>query len=213
MRVRWIGLTLALVLVGVAAGYGLGAVLRAEPTTFASASPVPASEPSIPVLPTAPFAEDIPYPALQPGLTYEPHLIGGPVFQWAYDVPEGWTMERIDFAEVRWRPADEPLVGGFSVRVKIINAHQAPAEMVAQKRAAVLATYDDVEVTAEADDLLSFSYRDPGTDRQRFNTFQWFTEPGSTEASFEMSVVGRATDVPGLEDLLRHVAGSVHRVT
>jgi hypothetical protein len=212
VRVRWIGLALALALVGAVAGYGLGILTRAEPTTFASAQPVPAQSPSIPVLPTPSYDPDIDYPPLETGLAYRRHQIGAPGFRWEYDAPRGWTIETVGFAEIRWRPADEPLSGGYSLRVKVINEHRTNEEMVAQKKAAVETIYDDVEITAESSDLLSFRYREPDTNRLRFNTFKWFTPEGGSTAEFEMSVVGRAVDVDGLEDLLDHVATSVRKV-
>jgi hypothetical protein len=212
MRVRWIGLALALVLVGLAAGYGYGAMSRTDATTFASARPVPAVSPSIPVMPTRTYAPDIDYPPLEPDLAYKEHRIGNPPYEWEYAVPQGWTPEQEFFFEVRWRPEGEPTVGGYSMRVKIINEHKTNAEMVAQKKAAMMAIYDDVQFTGESDDLISFRYREPDSNRLRFNTFKWFTPPGSTTAEFEMSVVGRSVDQDGLEDLLDHVAASVHKL-
>lgn len=212
MRVRWIGLTLVLLAIGLAAGYGAGMLTRAEPTTLASAAePVPAQSPSIPVQSQRPFAPDIGYPALEPGLDYSAHVIGGPNYRWSYAVPNGWTPEPITFGEVRWRPADEPDIGGFSLRVKMINDHLTSAQMVAQKKAAVESIYDDVEIIDETKDLLYFSYRDLTTDRQRFNTFGWFMPAGSTIAAFEMSVVGRSVDIDGLKDLFGQVSESIHR--
>ena len=213
MRVRWIGLTLALVLVGGATGYAVGTLRRDDPTSFAAAAPVPAQDPSIPVLPARPYAPDIAYPPLAADLTYRAHGIGGPTYRWHYDVPTGWTPEEVSpLYEVRWRPADEPTVGGFSLRVKLVNEHRTTAEMVAEKASAVAALYDDVHVLAHTDDLLSFRYREPDTNRLRFNTFTWFTPPGASTAEFEMSVVGRRVDRPGLARLRDHVSASIERV-
>jgi hypothetical protein len=212
MRVRWIGLTLACVLLGLAAGYGIGTLRTTEPTTFAAAGPVPASDPSIPVLPTEEFAADIDYPTLQPGLEYERHQIGTGDYTWQYDVPVGWAPYDRAFVELRWRPPDEPEAGGYSLRVKIINAHLPTADMVAQKEIALKALYEDVVVLERADNLLAFSYRDWATNRKRFNTFMWFTAPGSTTADFEMSVVGREIDQVGLEDLREQVAASITKI-
>ncbi|WP_085874374.1 MULTISPECIES: hypothetical protein [unclassified Nocardioides] len=212
MRVRWIGLALVLALVGAAAGYGLGVLLRSEPTTFASAHPVPAVSPSIPIEPTPSYAPDIDYPALETGLTYKQHRIGNPPYEWEYDVPKGWTSFQEGFFEVRWRPEGEPTVGGYSLRVKIINQHESNEQMVAEKKAALTEIYeDDVTFTGETGDRLSFSYRDAAANKLRYNTFQWFTPTGGATAEFEMSVVGRAVDRAGLEDLLDHVAASIHK--
>lgn len=213
MRVRWIGLTLALVALGVAAGYGIGVLRQQEPATFPVAAPVPASSPSIPVLPTPSYAPDIDYPPLTTVEAYQPHKLGDRTYKWQYDVPKGWTPEEVSpLFETRWRPADEPLVGGYSLRVKLVNEHRTTSEMVSAKLDAVQALYRDVKVLARTDDLLSFSYRDPYYNTHRFNTFQWFTQPGGTLAEFEMSVVGREADVPGLDSLRDHVAASVEKL-
>lgn len=213
MRVRWIGLALALVLAGGAAGYGVGLLRSQEATAFSDAHPVPAQDPSVPVLPTPPFAEDVDYPTLEPGLTYSTRLIGSPpYFQWSYDAPAGWVMTTEDRDELRWRPPNETVSGGFSMRVKLVNENRTTVQMVEQKKVAVMALYEDVVVIDEDEDSLFFSYREPEADTQRFNMFYWRARPGSTEATFEMSVVGRKVDVPGLTDLFDHVAASIRKL-
>jgi hypothetical protein len=209
MRVRWIGLTLALVLLAGALGYGAAALGDDPPTTFSPAAPVPAQSPSIPVDPPPTFAADIEGPPLATDLAYKPRRLGPPGFQWRYDAPAGWQSSSIGVLEVRW--FDNPTQGGYGLRLKIVNERLAPAQMVGQKLAAIESIYEDVEVIGQDNDELSFSYRD-GNDRQRFNTFKWFTAPGGGLAEFEMSVVGRRADVDGLESLFEHVAASVAKV-
>ena len=208
MGMRGVGAVLALVLVGMAGGYVAADLLRDEPTVVRDVAPVPASDPSIPLDPKRPFAPDIDYPALEPGLEYERHTLGDPPFVWAYRAPRGWLPTIEGFQEIRWRPADEREDGGFSLRVKLTNEHKSPAAMVEQKRAAMLSGYDDVQVLGRTQDLLSFSYRDPVRDRLRFNTFRWFGSPGDS-TTFEMSVVGRRVDRAGLDDLLEQVSRGV----
>ena len=215
MRARWwllaVGL-LVLLVVGAAGGYAAATLRQQQPVSFGTPRPVPARSPSVPVLPTPSYAPDIDYPPLAPDLTYREHRIGVPPYRWTYDVPAGWAPETEGSLETRWRPPDEPTSGGYSVRVKIINDHRTDEEMVAAKLAAVEDGYADVRVVGQTADTLSFSYRDPGTDRLRFNTFQWFTPTGGATAEFEMSVVGRQVDVDGLEQLLDHVATSVRKL-
>ena len=215
MSMRGLGAVLVLVLLGAAGGFAVGHVLEDAPTVVAIAAPVPASNPSLPVDPIRRFAPDIDYPPLLPSLEYRRHVVGQKGFQqWVYDAPRGWTptVENGDPDEIRWRPADEPVVGGFSLRVKLVFEHKTKAQMVAQKLAAMQAGYDDVQILGQTQDLLSFSYRDPDSNTQRFNTFRWFSLPASDEALFEMSVVGRSVDQDGLDDLMEQVAQSISPV-
>jgi len=215
MSMRGLGAVLVLVLLGAAGGFAVGHVLEDAPAVVAIAAPVPASNPSLPVDPIRRFAPDIDYPPLLPSLEYRRHVVGQKGFQqWVYDAPRGWTptVENGDPDEIRWRPADEPVVGGFSLRVKLVFEHKTKAQMVAQKLAAMQAGYDDVQILGQTQDLLSFSYRDPDSNTQRFNTFRWFSLPASDEALFEMSVVGRAVDQDGLDDLMEQVAQSISPV-
>lgn len=212
MGMRGLGAVLALVLLGTAGGFGAARLLRDAPAAFSAAAPVPASDPSIPVDPEEAFAPDIDYPPLEASLAYRRHTLGDPPYAWAYAAPRGWVPTTEGLDEVRWRPADEPTVGGFSLRVKLVNQHASTSAMVAQKLAAMQAGYDDVEVLGQTQDLLSFSYREPDTDRLRFNTFQWFSVPGQDEADFEMSVVGREADRAGLDDLQEQVQRSIGKV-
>lgn len=203
---------LVLVVVGGVGGYAAATLRRDEPVSFATPAPVPARSPSAPVTPPASYAPDIDYPPLARGLDFRPHRIGVAPYRWTYDAPAGWRPEPVAFAETRWRPADEPPLGGYSLRVKIVNEHRTNAEMVAAKLAALRGIYPDVEVLEQTTDTLSFRYREPSSNRLRINTFRWFTPTGGATAEFEMSVVGRQQDVPGLEDLLDHVSDSVHQV-
>ncbi len=204
--------TVALLVTGVAGGAAAGNVLRAGASTVAAASPIPARSPSFPVDPERPYAADLAYPPLQPDLRYRDHTLGSPPFEWVYRAPRGWAPTVESLNEIRWRPADEPVVGGYSLRVKLSNEHKTGAAMVEQKLAAMQAGYEDVEVLGRTEDLLSFSYRDPTRNTRRFNSFRWFSPPGGTEATFEMSVVGREIDRAGLADLLEQVSRRVAKV-
>lgn len=209
---RGLGVALALALLGAVGGYAVGVLQRDQPAAIAHAAPVPASDPSLPVDPEQPYAPDLVYPPLETGLVYKQHTLGDAPFAWVYRAPKGWkpTQEYID--EIRWRPADEPTAGGYSLRVKLATENKTPEQMVRQKLRAMRRGYQDVRVLGRTHDLLSFSYRDPDFNTHRFNTFEWFTAPGQSVAQFEMSVVGREADRPGLDDLLDQVARSVAKV-
>ena len=51
-------------------------------------------------------------------------------------------------------------------------------------------------------------FRD-GNNRLRYNYFQWFAGPDSSEASLEMSVAGRKADASGLDALFATFASSL----
>ena len=164
-----------------------------------------------------PFANDIEWPALEQVETFETHRIGeAPQFQtWEYPVPEGWVAYLVTAAgdrpipseevgsyfEVRFRPEDEPLVGGFSMRVKAINNHSPSADEVEDKITDFEQIYEDVDVLEQTDETVFFTFRTEEENRLRYNFFHWFEAPDSDVATLEMSLAGRAVDEPGLRTL------------
>ena len=205
---------LVVVLVAAAGGFAMARTTSHGEARAALVEPVPA-EPALPIDPSTPPAQDIDYPALQPGLQYQPETLGHGAFAWDYGAPTGWRRYGADDGlganEFRWRPPEEPTVGGFSLRVKLVNAHQTPAEMVAAKQAALAASpdaYADFRVLSQTDDTLAFTYRVPSSNTLRYNTFRWIAPPGAAEAGIEMSVSGRERDLAGLADLLAEVSAS-----
>jgi hypothetical protein len=171
----------------------------------------------------APYAPDIDYPPLSSGLSLGMLRMGNSVQAWRVPVPRGWQAftvpgdepvapkKRGGYDELRFRPADEPADGGYSLRVKTVNAHLATGPMVTARLAAVRQAYDEVTVLSQREDSLKFTFRD-GNNRLRYNYFQWFAAPGSSEASLEMSVAGREVDEPGLDDLFAAFASTLQAV-
>jgi hypothetical protein len=210
---RRLGTLLLLAVVGVAAGFGLAAMLAGqEPSRFEEVSPVPARSPSVPAVPeptVAPYGPDIKYPALVPPTRFTRHRISNDLQTWSYIAPKDWTAYDVTDdskipatkietrGEVRFRPADEPTVGGYSLRVKVVDDHVSTATMVENKLDA-LEDVTDVVVLDQTDDSLYFTYRALPSERLRYNFFRWFAAPGVTEATLEMSVVGRKDDEVGL---------------
>jgi hypothetical protein len=226
MRRRGLGVLLLAVLVGVAGGLGVGYLRQPQAATGGSATPLPAVSPSVPVDPpatTAAYAPDIDYPSLRPGLGFADVRMGNSVQAWRVPFPRGWTSydlddvvvpvkERSTYDELRFRPGGEPTEGGHSLRVKTTNTHLAAGLMVTTKLAALRDIPDaDVVVLGRTEDSLKITFRD-GTNRLRFNYFRWFAAPGSGEATLEMSVAGRETDVAGLDDLFAAFASTLRAV-
>jgi hypothetical protein len=221
-------------------GLGLGAVVAyaVEPATTNGGTPQPvaAVSPSLPVdVPTPQhYHRDIPYPPLEPGLPLDfPHTISNDLAHWAYHVPQGWQAywvcsvtcppgryldlpmaeKEINKAdEIRFRPPDEPVSGGYSLRVRIldntfVDVHQTVAtKIVGFRDSSEVADFNVIHRTQRS---VYFDYRDKASDYHRFNFFQWFAVPGQTNATLEMSVSGRKVDVPGLKALFDRFADNV----
>ena len=208
------GLLLLAAVVGVGGGLVVGYLGQPRAASGGTATPIPASSPSVPVDPPAtepPFAEDIPYATLEPGLKLARFVMGNTQQSWQVPYPKGWVATDVDtgdpvprklwpeYDELRFRPKDEPEEGGYSLRMKAINSRLTPAAMVAAKKVG-LANVDVVDWLAQTEETLKFTYRTTNN-RLRFNYFRWFNAPGDGSATLEMSVVGRERDVPGLDDL------------
>jgi hypothetical protein len=219
---RGLGALLLLAVVGVAGGFGLAEVLAdQEPSRGGAAEPLPAS-PEVPapsIDPVEPYSPDIDYPTLVPPTRFTRYVISNDLQTWRYLAPRGWVAYDITTGapisakeiesrgEVRFRPADEPTEGGYSLRVKVVADHVPPSQMVEDKLTA-LADLGDVVVLDQDDDSLYFTYRD-GNNRLRYNFFRWFAAPGVTEATLEMSIAGRERDDVGMRGLFEQFAGGL----
>jgi hypothetical protein len=223
-------------------GIGAGIAYLGQPAAShaGTATPVPGVSPSLPIdeSPTRPpTSPDIAYPALEPGLPLnQVHTIGNDLATWTYHVPQGWVPYAVcgpgecrpplqtddpltprqteRQPEVRYRPADEPHVGGYSLRVKILDNTLGlnPGQMVGTKIRGFRQAYQHFTLLRQTPSAAYFTYID-GNDHLRFNYFQWFAAPGSTSATLEMSVAGREVDVPGLKALFRRFADNATGTT
>src|SRR5215204_5426432 len=144
------GLVVALLCGVLGLALGMIAAYAAQParSTGGTATPISAVSPSVPidVPPSAsPYARDIGYPPLRPGLPLQAvHTMTNELARWSYHVPLGWQAywvcstpsscpagaytdkpmaeTVVDKArEVRFRPVHEPNAGGYSLRVRILE--------------------------------------------------------------------------------------------
>jgi hypothetical protein len=218
-------------------GLGGGALVAfaVQPHTRDAGSPRPvaAVSPSVPVdvTPSRSVAPDITYPALSSDLALNVvHHIGNDLATWTYHVPQGWTAygvctappckiatdevvppKKIDKqTQVRFRPPGEPVIGGYSLRVKIMeNTEFNPAQIVPTKVVAFRQAYPKhFSVFKRTPSAVYFTYVDE-TNHLRYNYFQWFAVPGRANATLEMSVSGRTADKAGLGALFMRFADNL----
>lgn len=211
---------LAAAAVGGGAGYAAGRVARPtpmpspDPTALASTAPLPAF-PALDIAKSIPYRPDIDYPALPTGGQYMMRTARGAGHTWSYRVPAGWKAypghDPDPVGTMRWRPADEPTVGGYLLRILPVQPRDTPAEQVQGRKEKLEAAYRDVQVRHVDGDSIWFSYRSAG-DLRRFDYFAWVRVAGQPYAGFELSVAGRDVDRAGLADLLARVKQSVHMV-
>jgi hypothetical protein len=233
----WRGLVVALLCGLLGLGGGALVAYAVQPHVYDAGSPRPvaAVSPSVPidVATSRSVAPDIIYPPLSRDLFLNVvHQVRNDLATWTYHVPQGWTAygvctapptgppckiatdevvppRKIDKqSQVRFRPPDEPAIGGYSLRVKVLdNTELNPAQMVATKRVGFRQefSHQNFTVTKHSPSAVYFTYVD-GTNHLRLNYFQWFAVPGRTNATLEMSVSGRLSDRPGLKALFMRFA-------
>lgn len=226
-RTRVLPLVLAFLLVlavTFGAAYGVTRLLGGDDRTqdpSGQGSETPTDEPTDGESPLGEPAEDIDFPTLRvpAGQKYDTHVVRSGGHAWSYPVPVGWVAYRVgadnedagvlpegridSVGQVRWRPEDEPLVGGYSVRLRVLATPARVPEMVATK-VTQLEKLQDPDVYEQTADTIYFTYRD-GNNRVRYNFFRWLPNAAG-EASLEISVSGRTADKEGLSDLLEAVA-------
>jgi len=199
MRVRWVGLAVALALVAGAIGYRLGTEGPDAPTTFA-ADPVPASSPSYPVIPAVVVADN-PAPALVPDVRVRPRTIGSPPFQVRLPIPRGWVRSEPNVGEWRWYPSWRLSKNVYFIKVLRVGNGYRTIDAAVRNRVSDLdsaASVTDLTVEREPDRLAA-SYV---TDRHRRYSYEGFlSRPGSGFADVYIEVVGRGADRAGLEAL------------
>lgn len=224
MRARSVAVAAAAVVaaavVGVGGGYAAGRLDHQDPppapapSALDSAAPVPAA-PELPIAKPVPYEQDIPYPALAVDLPYVTQTTRSAGHTWRFLVPKGWKKYPAGASDpagtIRWRPPDEPTVGGFLLRILPLLPRDTPAEARDLRKEKFEKTYRDVQVLRLEPDSIRFAYRTDDNFR-RFNDFAWVPVAASPYAGFEISVAGRDRDQDGLADLVAKVQRSVRMI-
>jgi hypothetical protein len=180
------------------------------------------------------YAADITFPTLSPDLPLQAvHTLKNRLATWTYHVPASWTAYaacppapapcklptdailkpgQIDRQQqVVYRPSGEPLLGGYLMRVALLdNTLSNVGQMVATKivgfQQQQAATSEEFHIIRQTTYSVYFRYRALPSNRLRYNYFQWFAVGGEPNATLEMSVAGRKSDVPGLKALFNRFA-------
>lgn len=211
MRVRWIGLALAIVLVGGALGYALGRVAVDDAAALPGAQPLPAASPSYPVTEYV----VLPDPGIAPLGAHLPlrtaHFrVGGQRLSAA--VPVGWRRVALQ-GRNSWNFAvpDNP-PNTYLLRIGIDAGDLVSLKVARDSRITALEdaeTNGDLEhlvVEERVDDGFTATYLDHG--HQRVTVERWLPQAGSSQAYAAVAVTGRERDREGLTDLLERVATS-----
>ncbi len=199
MRVRWIGLALALALLSGAVGYWLGTERPVVPTTFA-ADPVPAASPSYPVIPAVVVADNR-APALDPEVRVRRQAVGTPPFQVRLPIPRGWVRSDSNVGEWKWYPSWRLTENAYFVRVRQVGNGYRTIDSAVRNRIADLdsaADVTDLEVERQPD---RFAATYVSAQHRRFSYEGYLSRPRSGFADVYIAVVGREADRPGLEAL------------
>lgn len=210
MRVRWIGLALALVLVGGGAGYALGQSREDEPARI-SAEPVPAQSPSYPIN----EYDVLPDPGIAPlatGLPLHPAKFRTGDLQMRASAPTGWRRAVLQGGD-SWNFADPDVPQPtYMLRVGLIAGDRASLNAAREFRISKLEDAEangDLEhlvVEDRSDDGFTATYLSGGHLRVTMERF--LAQPGSTQAYATIAVVGRDRDREGMADLLERVTAS-----
>jgi hypothetical protein len=211
MRVRWIGLALALALVGVAAGFGVGRLTQETAASVPGAIPVPAVSPSYPVneydvLPDpgiAPLSPDLP-------LHLARFHAGG--LSMTASVPVGWRRATLE-GRGSWNFADpDNPRNAYLLRVGLVAGARFSVAVARESRIAALhdaesnGNLQHVVVEQRTDDGFTATYLDHGY--LRVTMERWLPQHDSNQAFATVAVTGRERDREGLADLLERVAAS-----
>ena len=208
MRWRLLGGALVLALLGGAGGFAYATTLDHPVTAIDEVSPVPASDPSLPVPEVAPDPDD---PALATGLFYEPERLevlderGRPRYVLRLPVPRGW--ERVYREPASWnytRRGNDPNSYGFTVDILAgtgLTVEQArKSREAALSSAAAQGALPDMEIRPQDEDTFLARFIKDGYRRLSLERFYGGPDPDQAYAS--VRVYGRDQDLTGMTDLL-----------
>jgi len=208
VRVRWIGLALALVLLGLAAGYAAGNEPDDGPTEVGAARPIAAVEPSWPAEPPT-VLPDSTFPALATGVPTHPATVGTPPFTLTVPVPNGWMRSDSTAGEWKWYPADDYEPNTYFLRVRLIgNLYKQVPAALADRIGALdgAESVQDFDVESQTDDSFTAAYV---SDEHRRLTMERFLPGPDGSAIASIALIGRMSDREGMAELFPRITNGV----
>lgn len=207
---RWIGVGLALVVVGGVGGYAAGRAALPEPATSAGARPLPAVSPSYPVneYHVVPDPGVAPLPA---DLRLRPQRFAAAGSRLTAAVPRGWLRVPLQGPDWNFSREDNPRFT-YKLRVGIEAGNRVSVAVARESRISALEdaeTNGDLEhvvVEQRTDDGFVATYIEAG--HLRVAMERWLPRRGTTEAYATIAATGREVDRAGLADLVERVAAS-----
>ena len=208
MRVRWIGLALALVLLGLGAGYAAGSESDGGPSEVGAAHPIAAVDPSWPAEPTQ-VLPDPTFPALASGPRTHPATVGTPPFTLTVPVPNGWVRSDSTVGEWKWYPNDDYEPNTYFLRVRLIGNLYKPVPTALAERIGALedaASVRDFDVESQTADSFTATYV---SDEHRRLTMERFLPGADGNAIASIALIGRVSDREGMAELFPRITNGV----
>lgn len=204
-----------LALLGAAAGYALGpdGPREAPRALFASAEPVPAAKPGLPVEIFLPDPDDA---ALKTAIELRTVLLATlddageqSKTQLSVPVPQGWQETRPN--PLRWQytvAGNDPQSYGLRIDILAdtgLSAASAMQSRESELRSALLqGSFSDLDITEDRSDGFTAVYVQNGF--QRYSIERFYPGPDPDRAFAAVAVYGRARDITGLGDLAERIS-------
>ena len=196
-----------LLALGVGGGYVTSWALGGHPQAVGPAQPVTAASPSYPVDPVPELFPDPDFDPLEPGLELVRQKVGRGDFRLSLDAPAGWRFSPNSLNEWQWRPPDFQTFG-YYMRVEQVISNRRSIDWTLDRRIDELVE-DETAVTIRSQTANSLHFTYITSNHLRHGFLKWLDLTGSDNAQVEISVSGRARDVPGMSELITRVAESM----
>lgn len=209
---RWIGLTLVLVLLGGSVGYAAGAMREDEVTAFAEARPVPARHPSIPFIPVDVRPDPDTLPPLATDLRLKPRTLGDAPFDLTLPIPRNWLQTNPTSGAWNFYPPPGAVgtANTYFIRVRLVGNNFRLVEAARDQRLA------DLDNAADVEDLVVEKVRPGGfvanyvaEGYRRYSHEEFVDSPGSPFAYASIAIIGREADREGMADLFPRILSGI----